>query len=100
MRRVNHIYKFKIKLVSLFNLSVYSVAVKFDGEDMQIQVDNGDWQDAKVERVQDGSRLKIRANINSNVTTYNASIDGTSVSLFSEVRIYFSIDNILYFVFN
>jgi len=76
------------------------VAVKFDGEDMQIQVDNGDWQDAKVERVQDGSRLKIRANINSNVTTYNASIDGTSVSLFSEVRIYFSIDNILYFVFN
>jgi len=76
------------------------VAVKFDGEDMQTQVDNGDWLDAKVERVQDGSRLKIRANINSNVTTYNASIDGTSVSLFSEVRIYFSIDNILYFVFN
>ncbi|EDX15163.1 methylcrotonoyl-CoA carboxylase subunit alpha, mitochondrial [Drosophila simulans] len=66
------------------NEKVYSVAVKFIGEDMQIQVDNGDWQVAKVERVQDESRLKIRANINSNITTYNASIDGTSVSLFLE----------------
>ncbi|XP_032578614.1 methylcrotonoyl-CoA carboxylase subunit alpha, mitochondrial [Drosophila sechellia] len=66
------------------NEKVYSVAVKFDGEDMQIQVDNGDWQVAKVERVQDESRLKIRANINSNITTYNASIHGTSVSLFLE----------------
>ncbi|EDV52913.1 methylcrotonoyl-CoA carboxylase subunit alpha, mitochondrial [Drosophila erecta] len=66
------------------NEKVYSVAVKFDGEDVQIQVDNGDWQVVKAERVQDESRLKIRANINSNITTYNASIDGTSVCLFLE----------------
>ncbi|XP_039492488.1 methylcrotonoyl-CoA carboxylase subunit alpha, mitochondrial [Drosophila santomea] len=66
------------------NEKVYSVAVKFDGEDIQIQVDNGDWQVVKAERVQDESRLKIRANINSNITTYNASIDGTGVCLFLE----------------
>ncbi|EDW99265.1 methylcrotonoyl-CoA carboxylase subunit alpha, mitochondrial [Drosophila yakuba] len=66
------------------NEKVYSVAVKFDGEDIQIQVDNGDWQVVKAERVQDERRLKIRANINSNITTYNASIDGTGVCLFLE----------------
>jgi len=61
------------------------VAVKFDGEDVQIQVDGGDWQAIKAERVDDGGRLKIRANIDSNITTYNANIDGPSVCLFLEV---------------
>ncbi|XP_017073330.2 methylcrotonoyl-CoA carboxylase subunit alpha, mitochondrial [Drosophila eugracilis] len=75
-------------LIRTYNLKanekVYSVAVKFDGQDVQIQVDNGDWQELKAERVEDGGRLKIRANINSNITTYNANIDGPIVCLFLE----------------
>lgn len=64
------------------------MAVKFDGEDVQVQVDNGDWQVIKAERVLDGERLKIRANIDSNITTYNANIDGASVVLFLEVKVF------------
>ncbi|KAH8306160.1 hypothetical protein KR018_002799, partial [Drosophila ironensis] len=75
-------------LIRTYNLraneKVYSVAVKYDGEDVQIQVDNGEWQVIKAERVEDGGRLKIRANIDSNISTYNANIDGSSVSLFLE----------------
>ncbi|KAH8232657.1 hypothetical protein KR032_011338, partial [Drosophila birchii] len=75
-------------LIRTYNLKandkVYSVAVKFDGEDIQIQVDSGVWQVIKAERVLDGERLKIRANIDSNITTYNANIDGASVVLFLE----------------
>ncbi|XP_017057255.1 methylcrotonoyl-CoA carboxylase subunit alpha, mitochondrial [Drosophila ficusphila] len=75
-------------LVRTYNLKAnnkaYSVAAKFNGEEMQIQVDNGDWQVIKADTVEDGDRLKIRANIDNNITTYNVNIDGPSVSLFLE----------------
>lgn len=66
---------------------VYSVAVKYDGEDVQVQVDSGSWQVIKAQRVEDGVRLKIRANIDNNISTYNANIDGASISLFLEVSL-------------
>lgn len=75
-------------LIRTYNLrandKVYSVAVKYDGEDVQVQVDSGSWQVIKAQRVEDGVRLKIRANIDNNISTYNANIDGASISLFLE----------------
>ncbi|XP_017101018.2 methylcrotonoyl-CoA carboxylase subunit alpha, mitochondrial [Drosophila bipectinata] len=75
-------------LIRTYNLrandKVYSVAVKYDGEDVQVQVDDGSWQVIKAQRVEDGVRLKIRANIDNNISTYNANIDGASISLFLE----------------
>ncbi|XP_068152268.1 LOW QUALITY PROTEIN: methylcrotonoyl-CoA carboxylase subunit alpha, mitochondrial [Drosophila tropicalis] len=75
-------------LIRNYNLKaqdkVYAVAVKYDGEDgnVQIRVDNGNWQIVKAQRVEDEGRLKLRANIDSNISTYNANIDGSSVTLF------------------
>lgn len=60
--------------------------VKYDNGNIEIRVDGGAWQVVKAERVQDDGRLKIRANIDNNISTYNANIDGANVTLFLEVR--------------
>lgn len=59
--------------------------VKYDNEDIEIRVDAGTWQVVKAKRVQDSHRLKIRANIDNSISTYNANIDGSNVTLFLEV---------------
>lgn len=59
--------------------------MKYDNGDIEIRVDGGAWQLIKAERVQDGERLKIRANIDAHISTYNANIDGANVTLFLEV---------------
>lgn len=59
--------------------------VKYDNGDIEIRVDGGAWQVIKAERVQDEGRLKIRANIDGNISTYSANIDGGNVTLFLEV---------------
>ncbi|ALC45447.1 CG2118 [Drosophila busckii] len=73
-------------LIRSYNLKahdkVYAVDVKYDNGHMEMRVDAGAWQTVKSSRVQDGERLKIRANINNNITTYNANIDGSNVTLF------------------
>lgn len=63
------------------------MAVKYDGENVQVQVDSGSWKVIKAQRVQDGVRLKIRANIDDNISTFNANIDGASISVFLEVSL-------------
>lgn len=59
--------------------------VKYDNGDIEIRVDGGTWQVVKAKRVQDSYRLKIRANIDNSISTYNANIDGSNVTLFLEV---------------
>lgn len=59
--------------------------VKYDNGDIEIRVDGGTWQVVKAKRVQDSHRLKIRANIDNSISTYNANIDGSNVTLFLEV---------------
>ncbi|EDW16650.1 methylcrotonoyl-CoA carboxylase subunit alpha, mitochondrial [Drosophila mojavensis] len=63
---------------------VYAVDVKYDNGDIEIRVDGGAWQVIKAKRVQDEGRLKIRANIDGNISTYSANIDGGNVTLFLE----------------
>ncbi|XP_030369477.1 methylcrotonoyl-CoA carboxylase subunit alpha, mitochondrial [Scaptodrosophila lebanonensis] len=63
---------------------VHIVEVKYDNDAMQIRVDKCAWQVVKATRVQDGTRLKIRANIDNDISTFNANIDGESISLFLE----------------
>lgn len=59
--------------------------VKYDNDVIEIRVDGGAWQVVKAKRVLDSDRLKIRANIDNNISTYNANIDGPNVTLFLEV---------------
>ncbi|EDV90557.1 methylcrotonoyl-CoA carboxylase subunit alpha, mitochondrial [Drosophila grimshawi] len=75
-------------LIRRYNLKtndkVYAVEVKYDAGDIEIRVDGGAWQVIKAERVEQGKRLKIRANIDNNISTYNANIDGANLTLFLE----------------
>lgn len=64
------------------NEKVYNVKVRYDKSSIQVQVDNGEWKSIKSERIADGDRLKIRANINDSISTFNANIDDTEVTLF------------------
>lgn len=64
------------------NEKVYNVKVRYEKSSLQVQVDNGEWKSIKSERVADGDRLKIRANINDSISTFNANIDDTEVTLF------------------
>ncbi|XP_039947656.1 methylcrotonoyl-CoA carboxylase subunit alpha, mitochondrial [Bactrocera tryoni] len=64
------------------NDKVYNVKVRYDKSSLQVQVDNDAWKSIKSERIADGDRLKIRANIDDSISTYNANIDGTEVTLF------------------
>lgn len=64
------------------NDKVYNVKVRYDKSSLQIQVDNGALKSVKSERIADGDRLKIRANVNDIISTFNANIDGTEVTLF------------------
>lgn len=59
--------------------------VRYDKSSLQIQVDNGALKSVKSERIADGDRLKIRANVNDIISTFNANIDGTEVTLFLDV---------------
>lgn len=53
-----------------------------------MQINNGSWKTVKPMRLSDGNRLKIRANIDNNISTFNANIDGTEVTVFLEVSKY------------
>lgn len=64
------------------NDKVYNVNVKSDSESLQVQIDNGTWYTVKADRIDDGERLKIRSNIANNISTYNAHIDETEVTIF------------------
>lgn len=59
--------------------------VRYDKSSFQVQVDNGAWNNIKSVRIVDGDRLKIRANINDSISTFNANIDGAEVTLFLDV---------------
>ena len=59
--------------------------VRYDKSSFQVQVDNCAWNNIKSERIADGDRLKIRANINDSISTFNANIDNTEVTLFLDV---------------
>ncbi|XP_075145922.1 methylcrotonoyl-CoA carboxylase 1 [Haematobia irritans] len=64
------------------NDKTYQVNVKYNGENIQIQIDNGQWYSVKADRIFDGERLKIRSNIANNISTYNAHIDESEVTIF------------------
>ncbi|XP_073837377.1 methylcrotonoyl-CoA carboxylase 1 [Musca autumnalis] len=78
--RLNYdlIRKYQLKA----NDKTYQVNVKFNGETIEIQIDNGSWYTVKADRIMDGDRLKIRSNIADNISTYNAYIDESEVTLF------------------
>lgn len=66
------------------NEKTYQINVKFNAENIEIQIDNGSWYTVKADRIEDGERLKIRSNIANNISTYNAYIDESEVSVFLE----------------
>ncbi|KAL9891233.1 methylcrotonoyl-CoA carboxylase 1 isoform 1-T1 [Glossina fuscipes fuscipes] len=63
---------------------VYKVSVKYNNDIIQIQIDDGSWYTVKAERVEDGERLKIRTNINNNISTFNAYVAADEVTVFLE----------------
>ncbi|XP_053966504.1 methylcrotonoyl-CoA carboxylase subunit alpha, mitochondrial [Anastrepha ludens] len=73
-------------LIRSFNLkandNVFNTKVRYDESAFQVQVDNGPWKNVKSERIPDSQRLKIRANIDNSISTFNANIDGTEVTVF------------------
>ncbi|XP_013106292.2 methylcrotonoyl-CoA carboxylase subunit alpha, mitochondrial [Stomoxys calcitrans] len=64
------------------NEKTYQINVKYNSECIQIQIDNGQWHSVKADRIFDGERLKIRSNIANNISTYNAHIDESEVTIF------------------
>lgn len=67
------------------NDKVYNVSLKYDSDaNIQIKIDNGNWYDVKADRIVDGGRLKIRSNIANNISTYNAHIDESEITIFLE----------------
>ncbi|XP_004517988.1 methylcrotonoyl-CoA carboxylase subunit alpha, mitochondrial isoform X2 [Ceratitis capitata] len=75
-------------LIRSYNLKgndkVYNIKVCHDESNLQMQINNGSWKTVKPMRLSDGNRLKIRANIDNNISTFNANIDGTEVTVFLE----------------
>uniref|UniRef100_A0A1A9ZPP9 Methylcrotonoyl-CoA carboxylase subunit alpha, mitochondrial n=1 Tax=Glossina pallidipes TaxID=7398 RepID=A0A1A9ZPP9_GLOPL len=51
---------------------------------IEIQIDDGSWYTVKAEHVEDGERLKIRTNINNNISTFNAYVAADEVTVFLE----------------
>lgn len=67
------------------NDKVYNVSLKYGSDsNIQIKIDDGEWYEVKAERVWDGERLKIRSNIANNISTYNAHIDESEITIFLE----------------
>lgn len=67
------------------NDKIYNVSLKYDSDaNIQIKIDNGNWYEVKADRIADGERLKIRSNIANNISTYNAHIDESEITIFLE----------------
>lgn len=66
------------------NDKTYQVSVKYDNDNMQMKIDDGQWFAVTGDRIVDGNRLKIRSNINNNISTYNANVDESEVTIFLE----------------
>ncbi|KAM7364346.1 methylcrotonoyl-CoA carboxylase 1 [Cochliomyia hominivorax] len=67
------------------NDKVYKVSLKYGNDsNIQIKIDDGNWYEVKADRIKDGERLKIRSNIANNISTYNAHIDESEITIFLE----------------
>ncbi|XP_067634408.1 methylcrotonoyl-CoA carboxylase subunit alpha, mitochondrial isoform X2 [Eurosta solidaginis] len=73
-KRLNYALTRNYKLKE--NNEVYNVNVRFIESVLLIQVNNGTWIKVKSECLADGDRLKIKANIDDTLSTFNANIDG------------------------
>lgn len=67
------------------NDTVYTVSVKYNSDsNIEIKIDNGSWFAVQADRIMDGDRLKIRSNIANHISTYNAHIDDSEITIFLE----------------
>lgn len=74
------IRKYKLK----FNNELHDVVVEHDNGLMRVRIADEDWTEIRVESVYDEKCMKLRIYLNNKITTFNAVIDESEISIFLE----------------